>query len=135
MKCFNRELSLIASNWRILQKSESNRVPLLKRPRFIAISAPNPYKLYSIRVMVYKQTAKTKWLYHVKDWRLLKRDINRINIYPVWPSINIFNRVSSIISIVIPKLGLNPPNSCFFPINALLKVYFVPSEAIVWLKP
>ena len=79
-KYFNRDLSWLSFNHRVLQEAKDLRVPLYERMKFLAIFSTNLEEFYRIRVAEWKRlvllTKKTKKELKVNPQLVLK-NINK----------------------------------------------------------
>lgn len=76
---FNREMSWLAFNWRVLDESRNARVPLLERVRFLSISATNLDEFYTVRVAGLRQLARTGNALPSDDGRSAAEQLQLIN--------------------------------------------------------
>ena len=76
---FNRELSWLEFNKRVLEEAENERNPLLERVRFLAISGSNLDEFYRVRVAGLHEQAAMKILEISPDGLTPKQQVQKIN--------------------------------------------------------
>ncbi|WP_189411884.1 RNA degradosome polyphosphate kinase [Neogemmobacter tilapiae] len=93
---FNRELSWLAFNWRVLDEAGNPAVPLLERLRFLSISAANLDEFYMVRVAGLRALIRANnpmpsedGLTPVEQLRLINEDARRL----MQTQQNVFNKL------------------------------------------
>src|SRR5271166_2142561 len=76
---FNRELSWLEFNKRVLEESGNERNPLFERVRFLAISGSNLDEFYRVRVAGLHEQAVTNILEVSPDGMTPKQQVQKIN--------------------------------------------------------
>ncbi|MBK9333831.1 MAG: hypothetical protein IPM96_15850 [Ignavibacteria bacterium] len=75
-KLFNRELSWLSFNHRVLQEAQDKNVPLLERVKFLAIFSSNLEEFFRVRVASLRALLDLK-KNHVRSWTLILKSCLR----------------------------------------------------------
>lgn len=79
IKYFDRELSWLSFNYRVLQEAINPKVPLIERLRFLAIYSSNLDEFYRVRVASYKHILKLQALEDIPKDEKIKKLLKKIN--------------------------------------------------------
>lgn len=79
-KYFNRDLSWLSFNYRVLEEAKDHSLPLYERIKFLAIYSNNLEEFYQVRVSYYRQLIKNAELFPLKIEEVKPEEIiNKIN--------------------------------------------------------
>jgi len=78
MNYFDRELSWLSFNYRVLQEAINPKVPLIERLRFLAIYSSNLDEFYRVRVASYKHILKLQELEGITKDEKIKKLLKKI---------------------------------------------------------
>src|SRR5690554_989541 len=80
LKYFNRDISWLAFNYRVLEEAKDRSLPLYERLKFLSIYSSNLDEFYKVRVAEYKYNVDPEELEDMKGASPVKvlREINRI---------------------------------------------------------
>ena len=78
-KYFNRELSWLSFNYRVLQEAQNDKVPLIERLKFLAIFSSNLDEFYRVRVASYRSLIRVQKKEGVAVDRSIEILVHKIN--------------------------------------------------------
>ena len=135
---FNRELSWLNFNWRVLEEARNPRAPLLERVRFVSISATNLDEFYTVRVAGLRELASEGNTTPAADGRtpaeqlvLIDAEARRLMMaqQTVWEDLQELMRQENIH--VIDRTGLSEEDRAFLEDHFLSQVFPVVSPLAI----